>query len=329
MPAPWLSILLPTYNGEAYLPEALRSVRDQAIGDIELIAVDDGSSDGTLAILQQAAQELPLRIIAGPRRKNWVASVNLALQLARGQYASVLHQDDGYLPGRLQTLREHIRRCPDAALYTHWAEFRDRGGKRVGLWRAPFGPSLQPIAADVLCERLLVQNFFAVASPMFRVADARKLGGMDESLWYTADWDFWLKLASLGETVCVPTPLAFFRLHSESQTIQRSRDAAAFREQLEIVLHRHLARGAIRPAARRTVRAAALAAIEINVALSSMVHRTPLDYLRITKALRQLNAPAAFRLLRDSRLGERILARGRAAGVPACFARHARSYSRL
>jgi GT2 family glycosyltransferase len=320
MPEPWLSILLPTYNGARYLPEALQSVAAQASADIELLAVDDGSQDGTPELLERAARDLPLRIVAGPRKKNWVASVNVALQAARGTYASVLHQDDGYLPGRLHTLRQYAKRWPRAALYTHWAEFRDSRGSLLGLWRAPFARHPQPIAAASVCEHLLVQNFFAVASPMFRVADARRVGGMDERLWYTADWDFWLKLASLGETVCIPRALAFFRLHPGSQTIQRSRDAAAFRAQLELVLQRHLPSSALAARAQHDVRAAALAAIEINVALSSIVHRTPLDYRRIARALAQLNAGAAHRLLRDARLGERVLARIRAAGLPSLLA---------
>src|SRR3982074_3394237 len=80
MSTPWLSVVLPPYNGGAYLPAALESIRtQQSGGEFEVIAVDDGSEDGTVATLEEYASRLPLRIVRRPRSGNWVASTNHGL----------------------------------------------------------------------------------------------------------------------------------------------------------------------------------------------------------------------------------------------------------
>jgi glycosyltransferase involved in cell wall biosynthesis len=307
----WLSILMPTYQGARYLPQALDSLRGQQLEGVELLAVDDGSLDDTLGILERASRTLPVRILPGPKRKNWVASTNVALRAARGEFACLLHQDDGYLPDRLLAVRSLIAAWPQATLYTHWAEFRDDTGRRVGSWR-PSLPSGQALTSTEVCQRLLVQNSFAIPCPTFRVRDALAVGGLDELLWYTADWDFWLKLASRGPTVCLARSLAFFRVHGASQTMERSRDSDAFRQQMLLVLERYLDTLQTDAATRRSVGAAARSAIEINTALSSWNHGMPWEPLRLLRALLQLDSAATWRLWRDSRLMERVSSRLRA-----------------
>src|SRR2546430_4101777 len=84
MSTPWLSVVMPTYNGDAFLAAALESIRAQQDGgDFEVIAVDDGSEDGTLATLDAYSSRLPLRIVRRPRTGNWVASSNHGLAVAR------------------------------------------------------------------------------------------------------------------------------------------------------------------------------------------------------------------------------------------------------
>lgn len=309
MSRPWLSILLPTYNGAAHLPDALSSLRSQRLADVEILAVDDNSEDATVELLQRAQKELPLRLVQGPLRGNWVASANAALAEARGVYGCLLHQDDGYLPGRLDRLRTALDENADASLVVHWAEYRDERGVRLGLWRPPFSKHTQRIAPSCMRERLIVQNFFAIPCPVFRLDDARAVGGLDECLWYTADWDFWLKLVNRGPSICIPEVLAFFRVHAQSQTMQRSRDAGAFRAQLETVLQRHLSQMERDTPIPQSVAAAATAAIEINIALASLAHNAPVDVASLRRALVRLDLDAVWRFVRDTRIVERVRAR--------------------
>src|SRR5579862_7885736 len=116
MSDPWLSVIMPTYNGAAYLAQTLESIECQADCTMEIIAVDDGSSDATLAILHNYSRRLPLRIIARSHIGNWVANTNFGLAKAQGHYVCFLHQDDLWLPGRLRVLRQLLCKEPQAAL---------------------------------------------------------------------------------------------------------------------------------------------------------------------------------------------------------------------
>src|SRR6185295_1588585 len=120
---PWLSVVIPTYNGAAHLAQALESIVVQRDGDIEVIAIDDGSTDATVDLLRQYASKLPLRIIERGRIGSWVANSDHAVRQAAGEYVCFLHQDDFWYPDRLAVLRECVRRAPDTVLWLHPVRF--------------------------------------------------------------------------------------------------------------------------------------------------------------------------------------------------------------
>jgi len=288
---PWLSVLVPTFNGAAFLSRALDSVLAEGSSGVEVLAVDDGSSDGTLGVLESYKGRLELSVVER-RAGSWVANTNLALRQAAGEWVSLLHQDDFWLPGRLAALRARLTESPRAALALHGCLFVDREGRVLGPWRVPLpcGPTA-----------------------MFRREPVLALGGLDEGLWYTADWDLWLRLAAAGPTVCVPGALAAFRVHAGSQTVARSGSLEAFRGQYETVLERHFHAWTARSARiRAAVGRAARASVEINVSLAAAYHGQPVPWRALLCALARLRPADWHRLGRDSRLVERVLARLRA-----------------
>src|SRR5262245_50753324 len=113
MPGPWLSVVMPVYNGESYLPRALESIAAQGDPGLEVLALDDGSSDRSMEILKSWASRLPLRIEQPGRCGNWVAVTNRGMEMARGEFACFLHQDDAWRPGRLEAMRQVIASTPD------------------------------------------------------------------------------------------------------------------------------------------------------------------------------------------------------------------------
>src|SRR5271165_4101971 len=126
---------MPVLNGVNYLEQALLSIGSQADDEIEVIVVDGGSSDGTAEIVSSFTGKLPLRLFRCSHLKNWVASTNYGLSQARGDYVSILHQDDLWFDDRASVLRELVRRYPDAAMFLHASWFIDSGGKRIGMWQ--------------------------------------------------------------------------------------------------------------------------------------------------------------------------------------------------
>src|SRR5437868_204922 len=119
MASPWLSVIIPSFNGERYIAAALDSVVAQHDDGVECVVVDDGSGDATTRIVSSYSPTLPIRLLQRPHLGNWVASSNHGLELAAGQYACFLHQDDLWLANRLKLMKPLILEHPACALYLH------------------------------------------------------------------------------------------------------------------------------------------------------------------------------------------------------------------
>jgi glycosyltransferase involved in cell wall biosynthesis len=308
MKQPWLSVIIPTYNGESYLPFALDSILIQNDPDIECIVVDDGSTDATLSIVNYYQNYMNLAVYQKEQR-NWVANTNYALGFAHGKYICFLHQDDFWLKQRLTIIKSLIAAHPDVGLILHPVIFVDQRGRFAGLWRCPLPCFPSIISSHILIEKLLVQNFIAISAPVFRRDMAIAVGGMDEKLWYTADWDFWLKLAALGPAIYYPKPLSAFRIHFGSQTIRRSASLREFREQLEIVFQRNFVIWTGDPRRKRKIQRVAIFSIEVNTALAGLVHRKPINIAKLLLHFLSLRPDEWILYLRYSRVFERIFAR--------------------
>jgi hypothetical protein len=308
MSQPWLSVIMPTYNGAAYLDSALASIAAQPDRGVEVIAIDDGSTDETRAILTRYAHRMPLRVEARGRIGSWVANTNYGLRLARAEHACFLHQDDLWLPNRLRGLRTLLGTRP--ALLLHPCRFVNARGQCVGLTRCPLAAG--PHASGCVMERLLVQNFITIPVPIFSRHAALDVGGLDEGLWYTADWDLWLKLAARGTSLYHMQPRTAYRVHAQSQTMQRgAARAAEMRRQLEVVLNRHLPLLQDRRRARE-IGAAARLSVDLNHALAEAASGGTPPWWRFAWRFLTLGPSGRRRFLRDSRIVERVLSRIRA-----------------
>jgi hypothetical protein len=191
----------------------------------------------------------------------------------------------------------------------------------VGLWRCPFARrgAVQIIPSHVFMERLLVQNFIAIPAPVFRRDSALKVGLLDESLIYTADWDFWLKIVSLGSSVFIPEPLTAFRVHAQSQTAILAKDAHYMEQQLLVVLQRHLDRFKTSARSRRKLRKTALFSIKTNVAFMRFANAERPQWFALLVDFLGLGPQGWGQFFRCSRIVERTFARLRVRkhGAPA------------
>lgn len=310
MAHPWLSVIVPTYNGAGLVARALSSVAAQVGLDAEVIAIDDGSSDETVAVLKTFANRLPLRVIQSESRNGWVATTNRAISVSSGSYVSFLHQDDAWLPGRFAFLREVVGRHAEAVLFLHPVWYVNLRGERLGGWRCPLPPN-RLLPPTFVVGRLLVQNFIAAPAPVFRRDAAIRMGLLDPALWYAADWDFWLKLAAAGCTVYRGQFLATFRIHPSSQTVNGSADVAGVRRQLHGVLEKHLR---LWPTLARDacLRQTAAFGVELNGYLFARLHGVATGGAALLRHFLALGPDGWLRFFRDSRILERVRARWKA-----------------
>ena len=306
---PFLSVVMPVHEGAEWIALTLQSLAAEVCDDLEIIVIDSSSTGSTETIIKQFAQQLPITYLRRTDILPWQSKTNLGVREASAEHVCILHQDDLWLPGRVTTVRRWIASAPEAVLHLAPSVFIDGNGRRVGMWTCPL-PAERGLEPDVLLERLLVQNFVSVPAPVFLREAWLRCGGMDDTLWYTPDWDVWAKLAAVGPTIYHRETTTAFRIHGSSLTVTGSKDSADFAAQMETVLDRHLP--ALPPAARRRVEPAARTSIQIN-ALLAAASSTKLAKLRaLLVNVAALGPLGARRYLRDSRIGQRVVSRIRA-----------------
>jgi hypothetical protein len=203
-----------------------------------------------------------------------------------------------------------VDQVPDTTMFLHPSWFIDPTGKRVGMWRCPLAHGVE-LGPERVVERLLVQNFIAIPAPLFSRAEALRVGGLDEVLWYTADWDFWLKMAAAGKTIYYPRALSAFRIHPHAQTMQGSSDTNDFRRQLEIVLSRHLRREGATHCIKPSIQRVARFSIEVNTSLAALAHGCKSNPFHLLSGFFGLGPPGWHRYLQYSRIIERAISRYR------------------
>ena len=167
---------------------------------IEVLLIDGGPTAAACEIAREFEDHAQLRIVARNDVQSWQGKVNLGVRLAQSPHVCMLCVDDVWLSGRVPAVRSWIDAAPRAVLHLAPTKIIDRRGHEIGIWRCPL-PQSRELSFDTVAERLLVQNFVATPAPVFRKDAWIDCGGLDDSLWYTADWDIWLKLAAAGAVV--------------------------------------------------------------------------------------------------------------------------------
>ncbi len=203
-PPPRVSVVVPSYNAERFLPAALDSALAQTGVALEVVVVDDGSSDGTGVILQRYADRI--RAMHQDHRGP-AAARNAAIRDAHGEYVALLDADDRFRPGKLARQVAVLDAQPDVGIvYTGW-DVVDGDGSPLPHqgWSRDEG--------DVL-PRLLLGNLAHPVAVLLRRAQILDAGGFDETLQVNEDWDLFLRLTLRGARwACVDAPLCEYRVH--------------------------------------------------------------------------------------------------------------------
>jgi glycosyltransferase involved in cell wall biosynthesis len=197
-----VSVIIPTYNRAAWVTEAVASVLAQTYRDFELVVVDDGSTDDTLAALALFGNEA--KILRREKRQGVSAARNFGVAAATGDWLAFLDSDDLWLPTKLARQVEYIRAHPDQVI-CQTEETWIRNGVRVNppetcrkVGGGIFLPSL---------KRCLVSP----SAVMLHRRLFEKMGGFDESLPAAEDYDLWLRIAWRHPVGLIPEALVIKR----------------------------------------------------------------------------------------------------------------------
>lgn len=221
--SPLVTVIVPCFNTEPYLLATLQSVETQTFQDFEVIMVDDGSNDGTLAIMQDfAARHVRCKAIRLRSNQGVVAARNAALLQARGEYIAMLDGDDIWTPDALSVRTNIAQQHPLAdVIATDFAWFESelptRPIGRIGLGpRAKFTfaksyATLHPTALDHPFELVATTHFAWTGATLVRRAAMTAIGNFDAAFNGPEDTLLWLRLAQRGQFVFTPQLTAYYR----------------------------------------------------------------------------------------------------------------------
>ena len=210
-----VSVVIPVYNREAYIGEAIESVRAQTFADFELIVVDDGSTDRSVDVVR-ACRDPRLRLISNATNRGLPRARNRGIDAARGVYLAFLDSDDRAAPTRLAEQVAFLDRHPDHAAVGAWVDWMDAGGRALGrVKRRPLS------APDIAALRLFKQGIENTAS-MARTAVLRE-HRHDEHFETCEDFDLWERIAARHPVANLRRVLVRRRAHE--QQISRTRKA--------------------------------------------------------------------------------------------------------
>ena len=224
---PVVSVVIPAYNAELWIEETLKSVLNQTYRNLEIIVVDDGSSDATVDVVR-AMVEVDARIALVSQENGVVGSArNHGIRLASGAYVAPLDADDLWHPDKIEKQLQRFTECanqgePVGMVYC-WSQSIDEGSRLLRT-----GTRAKPIEGHVF-DQLCLENFVGNgSSPLIDAALLRQVGGYQEQMPAGCeDWTLYLSIAHESAFGAVPEYLVGYRQlnNSMSRNIQRMVDA--------------------------------------------------------------------------------------------------------
>lgn len=204
MTTPLVSVLLPVYNAQDYLREAIDSILGQTLDDFELIIINDGSSDNSKAIINSYTD--PRIVLIDQENTGLPISLNRAITRAKGKYLARQDADDVSLPTRLAEQVRYLDLNPDCALLGTWAQILEKD-------RLSTRELTHPYENGEIQIKLLFYNCFVHSSVMIRkeVLDQCGLYPEDPQKFPPEDYDLWLRIARIAQVANLPKILLQYR----------------------------------------------------------------------------------------------------------------------
>lgn len=198
---PAVSCIITSHNRPRLLPAAVKSAR-AAGSDVEVVVVDDASTDETAAICRALEG---IRYVRAERNQRVAAARNIGLLNSSGEYITFLDDDDVRLAGTLDLQLEALASRPNAGLIYAQALVADQLGRVTGNYNPRRFPQ-----GDVLLE-LLCRNFIPCGTALFRRSCLFRVGMLDESVPGIDDWDLWVRISALYDVIALERPVLIWR----------------------------------------------------------------------------------------------------------------------
>jgi glycosyltransferase involved in cell wall biosynthesis len=205
---PSVSVIIPAYNRSNTISKTISSVLEQTYQDLELIVVDDGSTDDTAEVTQSFTD--PRVKLINQENKGAASARNTGIHNSQSDYVTFLDSDDFWSTTKLQEQVLVLEQNKNVGVVYSWTDYV--GEADEFLYHGP-----RPLFSGHVCHELLKHNFIVNGSNLIvRRSSLLEAGGFDKSLQSAHDWDLWLRLALITEFQVVPQVHVFYRETSNS-----------------------------------------------------------------------------------------------------------------
>ena len=216
---PKISVCIPVYNGETYLAQTIQSVLNQTYPDFELIIIDNASTDHTVSVVR-SFDDPRIRLIQNETNVGMVGNWNNCLKYGTCEYMQLLCADDLLTPDNFQKKVEILDNYPEVGMVFSGSHVINETGKVV-MNRRPFRSSGMWDGKKLARRSFRNHNYNAEPSNvMFRKSTSLEIGAFDPDLWFTLDWNYWLRMCSVSKVYYINEYLYSFRVSTTSETAQ-------------------------------------------------------------------------------------------------------------
>ena len=225
-PTPLISVIMPVYNTEKYVGDAIESIVNQEFTDFEFFIIDDCSTDDSLHIIRSYSDPR-IRLIANSTNLGNYASRNIAMRLARGKYTCVMDSDDIAMPNRLLTQFNFMEYNDEYVGLGSYAYILNTDGSTY--------PSIRAFGEDV-CKVNLLQNNVCYHPSMIMRNDVLLKNNIfyNERYYYAADFDLMVQLSKVGAINNIPSYLLYYRVHSGQISRSKYKEQQMYADQIRL-----------------------------------------------------------------------------------------------
>ncbi|BAU11923.1 hypothetical protein LEP3755_24470 [Leptolyngbya sp. NIES-3755] len=209
-PSPIISVIIPAYNSEKTIRETIGSVLNQTFGNFEIVVVDDGATDSTVAVVQSIPDS---RIKVFSYSNGGLPTArNRGIEVSKGDYLTFLDADDLWTPDKLERQWQALEEHPEADVAYSWTTFVNQDGQFL-YQGSSYGNDSN------IYHKLLVKNCLDSGSNLLvRRRAIAQIPHFDPEFPKAADWDFYIRLAAQFKFVCVPKYQILYRVHEGSSS---------------------------------------------------------------------------------------------------------------
>ncbi|MBI3798692.1 MAG: glycosyltransferase family 2 protein [Deltaproteobacteria bacterium] len=211
---PKVTVVIPVYNREKYVRDAIDSIVAQTFTDFELFVIDDGSTDGSQEVVRSYCDPR-IRLVCNEINQGIPKTRNTGIRLARGEYLAFLDSDDWACPERLRKQVAFLDGHPDYVAVGAWIEWMDEEGRPLGRIKR------KPVSPEEIAAQRLFQSGIENSASMARTGVLRNYGHQ-EQYDICEDFDLWSRIAAQHKLATLPEVLGRRRIHSGQVMLRKA-----------------------------------------------------------------------------------------------------------